>query len=121
MIKKRILAVPALCFWAVIAVCLTGIVIGSFLDFDIGMAVANKTTLGTYFATFSPFLAYALYPAGGACLFVGLKKKGAKPEPGCEIIVPSKKRKTPLHLADFLGVGTTLASLATLVIALTKL
>ena len=76
MIKKRILAVPALCFWAVIAVCLTGIVIGSFLDFDIGMAVANKTTLGTYFATFSPFLAYALYPAGGACLFVGLKKKG---------------------------------------------
>ena len=52
---------------------------------------------------------------------VGLKKKGAKPEPGCEIIVPSKKRKTPLHLADFLGVGTTLASLATLVIALTKL
>ena len=52
---------------------------------------------------------------------VGLKKKGAKPEPGCEIIVPSKKHKTPLNLAGFVGIGTTLASLATLVIALTKL
>ena len=52
---------------------------------------------------------------------VGLKKKGAKPEPGCEIIVPSKKHKTPLSLAGFAAVGTTLASLATLVIALTKL
>lgn len=76
MSKRKILAVPAGCFWAVIAVCLAGICIGSFCDFDIGMAVANKTELGTYFATFSPFLAYALYPAGGACLYVGLKKKG---------------------------------------------
>lgn len=74
--KRKILAVPVGCFWAVIAVCLAGIGIGSFCDFDIGMAVANKTELGTYFATFSPFLAYALYPAGGACLFAGLRKKG---------------------------------------------
>ena len=74
--KKRILAVPAACFWSVIAACLLGIAIGSFLDFDIGMAVANKTEFGTWFATFSPFLAYALLPAGGACLFTGLKKKG---------------------------------------------
>lgn len=73
--KKTILAVPAVCFWSVIGVCLLGIGIGSFCDFDIGMAVANKTELGTYFATFSPFLAYALMPAGGACLYIGLKKK----------------------------------------------
>lgn len=52
---------------------------------------------------------------------VGLAKKGAKPEPGCEIIVPSKKQKNPLSLAGFASIGTTLASLATLVIALTKL
>ena len=74
--KKRILAVPALCFWSVIGACLLGIGIGSFCDYDIAMAVANKTDLGMYFATFSPFLAYALLPAGGACLFLGLKKKG---------------------------------------------
>jgi protein involved in polysaccharide export with SLBB domain len=52
---------------------------------------------------------------------VGLASKGAKPEPGCEIIVPSKKHKTPISLAGIAGIGTTLASLATLVIALTKL
>ena len=73
--KKTILAVPAVCFWSVIGICLLGIGIGSFCDFDISMAVAGKTELGTYFATFSPFLAYALLPAGGACLFAGLKKK----------------------------------------------
>ena len=75
MCKKTILAVPAVCFWSVIGVCLLGIGIGSFCDYDISMAVANKTELGTYFATFSPYLAYALLPAGGACLFTGLKKK----------------------------------------------
>ena len=73
--RKTILAVPAVCFWSVIGACLLGISIGSFFDFDISMAVANRTELGTYFATFSPFLAYALLPAGGACLFTGLKKK----------------------------------------------
>ena len=31
---------------------------------------------------------------------VGLPKKGAKPEPGCEIVVPSKKRRNPLNLAS---------------------
>ena len=74
---KRIFALPAGCFWAVIAVSALGIGVGSFCDFDIAMAVANKTELGTYFATFSPFLAYALLPAGGACFYVGLNKKDA--------------------------------------------
>ena len=73
--KKKILGVPAACFMAVIGACLLGIGIGSFMDYDIGMAVANKTDLGTYFSTFSPLLAYALLPAGGACLYTGLKKK----------------------------------------------
>ena len=52
---------------------------------------------------------------------IGLVKKGAKPEPGCEIIVPSKKRKDPISLGSIASMGTSLASLATLVIALTKL
>ena len=52
---------------------------------------------------------------------VGLASKGAKPEPGCEIIVPSKKRKNPLNLGTWLSAGTSLASLATMVVALTKL
>ena len=76
MSKRKILGVPAVCFWSVIGFCLLGIGIGSFRDLEIAMKVANKTDLGMYFATFSPFLAYSLFPAGGACLFVGLRKKG---------------------------------------------
>ena len=52
---------------------------------------------------------------------VGIKKKGAKPEPGCEIVVPSKKRKGSFSLIDAVPAFQGLASLATLVIALTKL
>ena len=52
---------------------------------------------------------------------IGVVKKGAKPEPGCEIVVPSKKRKDPVNLAGLMSIGSSLASLATLVVALTKL
>ncbi|MCH5301395.1 MAG: SLBB domain-containing protein [Prevotella sp.] len=52
---------------------------------------------------------------------VGLTKKGAKPEPGCEIVVPSKKRKDPVNIGGLLGIGSSLASLATMIVALTRL
>ena len=51
---------------------------------------------------------------------IGVASKGAKPEPGCEIIVPSKKRRNPLNLAGLVSVGTSLASLAAMVVAITK-
>lgn len=66
------------CFWGVIATCLLGIVIGSFYDFGINEALANKTGLGAFFATYGSYFSYCLYPAAGSCLFVGLKKKGAR-------------------------------------------
>ena len=52
---------------------------------------------------------------------IGVASKGAKPEPGCEIVVPSKKRKDPVNIGGLVSMGTSLASLATMVIALTKL
>lgn len=52
---------------------------------------------------------------------IGVAKKGAKPEPGCEIVVPSKKRKDPVNIGGLVSMGTSLASLATMVVALTKL
>ena len=52
---------------------------------------------------------------------IGLPSQGAKPEPGCEIVVPSKKRHSPLNLANIATATSSLASLATLIIALTKL
>lgn len=53
---------------------------------------------------------------------VGLAKNGAKPEPGCEIVVPSKRRRH-VNLGQALSVGSTLASIAAMaamVINLTK-
>ena len=74
--RKTIMSMPAACFWSVVAVCLLGIAIGSFRDFDINAALANKTELGSFFATYGSYFSYCLYPAAGACLYAGLKKKG---------------------------------------------
>ena len=52
---------------------------------------------------------------------IGVAAQGAKPEPGCEIIVPSKKRRNPVNLGNLISIGTSMASLATMVVALTKL
>ena len=74
--KKTILAVPVGCFWGVVAVCVIGIIVGSICDFDINVALANKTAIGSFFATYGSYFSYCLYPAAGACLFVGLRAKG---------------------------------------------
>ena len=49
---------------------------GSIRDFEINVALANKTNLGTFFATYGSYFSYCLYPAAGACLYVGLKANG---------------------------------------------
>ena len=74
--KNTIMAVSPSYFWGVVIVCLTGIVIGSFCDFNISVTLANKTDLGALFATYGSYFSYCLYPAAGACLYVGLKAKG---------------------------------------------
>ncbi len=72
------MAVPKACFLAVVAVCVVGVVIGSFCDFGINEALANKTNVGAFFATYGSYFSYCLYPAAGACLFVGLREKGKR-------------------------------------------
>ena len=74
--KKTVMAVPMAAFWGVVAVCVIGIVVGSICDFDINVALANKTDIGAFFATYGSYFSYCLYPAAGACLFVGLRAKG---------------------------------------------
>ena len=76
--KKTIMSMPAACFWAVIAACVLGILIGSFRDFEINVALAGKTELGSFFATYGSYFSYCLYPAAGACLYAGIKKKGER-------------------------------------------
>ena len=76
--KKTVMAVPNACFFGVVAVCVIGILVGSFCDFSINEALANKTDLGAFFATYGSYFSYCLYPAAGACLFVGFRKKGER-------------------------------------------
>lgn len=44
-----------------------------------------------------------------------------KIEPGCEVIVPSKGPRNPNAITQWLGIGNSMASLATMIVALTKL
>lgn len=74
--KNKVLGLPIVCALAVLGALLIGILIGSFLDFDINVALLNKTTLGEHFATYGSIISYCLYPAAGMCLFKALKKKG---------------------------------------------
>jgi membrane-associated phospholipid phosphatase len=76
--NKTVMAVPVSCFFAVVGVCILGIVIGSFCDYNINVLLENKTDIGSFFATYGSYFSYALYPAAGSCLYVGLKKKGEK-------------------------------------------
>ena len=46
---------------------------------------------------------------------------GAKIEPGCEIIVPQKSKREPFNWTNLATVGSSMASLATLILAITKL
>ena len=52
---------------------------------------------------------------------VGIAKKGAMPEPGCEIVVPSKKRREPFDPRVINSLTTPLTSIALLIVALSKL
>ncbi|MBR0090384.1 MAG: hypothetical protein IJP92_01655, partial [Lachnospiraceae bacterium] len=76
--RKTIMSVPVACFRSVIAVCVLGIVIGSFRDFEINVALENKTELGSFFATYGSYFSYCLYPAAGACLYAGFIRKGER-------------------------------------------
>ena len=60
---------------------------------------------------------FIVYQNGKASLV----KKGAKPEPGCEIVVTSKKQKKPWRVAEVVGALTGLTSLASMVTAIAYL
>ena len=76
--KNRILGMPSISAIGVIVFCVIGIIIGSFFDFNISSALANKTKLGEWFANYGGFFSYCLYPIAGMCIFKGLNSKGTK-------------------------------------------
>lgn len=75
MYTKKNMGVPIACFWTVITACVIGIVIGSFCDLSINIALANVTELGKQAASWMLIIPNLFYAAAGACLFVGLKRK----------------------------------------------
>ena len=52
---------------------------------------------------------------------VGIVSDGAKPEPGCEIIVPSKKKKQPFNWAAVAGLASSLTGIAAIMLAISRL
>lgn len=57
---------------------------------------------------------FIVYQNGRASLV----KKGAKPEPGCEIVVVSKKRKQPWRIGEVVGALSGLTSLSSMIMAI---
>ena len=51
---------------------------------------------------------------------MALAKEG-KVEPGCEIVVPTKARRNPNTFAQWMGIGTSMASLATMFVSIANL
>ncbi len=75
---KKIMAVTKACAYAVTAVCVLGIIAGSFFDYGINVALADKTDIGAFFATYGSYFSYCLYPAAGMCIYKGLTAKGSR-------------------------------------------
>jgi len=76
--KKTLLGMPVYVFYVICAVLLVGIIIGSFYDYQISVALSNTTTIGDYYQHYGNILSHMLYPVAGMCLFKGLRKKGDK-------------------------------------------
>ena len=75
-LKRNVLGMPMICALCILGVLFICTLVGSFIDFDINVALYDKTTLGEHFATYGSIISYCLYPAAGMCLFKAFKKKG---------------------------------------------
>jgi len=76
--EKKILGMPIIYSFIILIILIIGIVIGSFFDYDINVALANKTDIGNFFATYGSYFSYCLYPAAGMCIYKGLLAKDKK-------------------------------------------
>ncbi len=73
-IKKKIFGVPLAFYYGIIVLCLIGIIVGSFADQSISVALYDKNNAyGYFFESFGTFLGYMMLPCGATCLFLGLK------------------------------------------------
>ena len=78
MTNKTVLGMPVYVFYVICAVLLVGIIIGSFYDYQISVALSNKTAIGNFYQHYGNIISHLLYPVAGMCLFKGLRKKGSR-------------------------------------------
>ena len=62
---------------------------------------------------------YAIYMNGSVELISHHSSKDI--QPGCEIVVPSKKQKRQMSTAEMMSMGTSAASIATMIITVAKI
>lgn len=62
---------------------------------------------------------YAIYMNGSVELLSHYSKKAV--QPGCQIVVPSKKNKTKMSIAEYSAMGTSAASIATMLVTIANL
>jgi protein involved in polysaccharide export with SLBB domain len=60
--------------------------------------------------------AYIVYQNGTMAM-----AKNGKIEPGCEVIVPTKAKKDPANVTQWLAIGTSVASIATMIATIAHL
>ncbi|MDR0961368.1 MAG: SLBB domain-containing protein [Mediterranea sp.] len=85
---------------------------GEKLDYYINLA-------GGYTDRAKKSRAYVVYLNGTVSRIKGRDKN--KIEPGCEIVIPTKPEKRPMGVGEILSIGTTSASLATMIATLVNL
>ena len=78
MTNKTVLGMPRNVFYTICSILVIGIIIGSFYDYQISVALSNKTAIGDFHQHFGNIISHLLYPVAGMCLFKGLKKKGSR-------------------------------------------
>lgn len=62
---------------------------------------------------------YAIYMNGAVALLSHRSKKAV--QPGCTIVVPSKKQKNKMTTAEYIGMGTSAASVATMMVTIANI
>ena len=78
MTKKSVLGMPGYVFIIICSVLVVGIIIGSFCDYNISVALSNITNIGEFHEDYGNIISHLLYPIAGVCIFKGLRKKGIK-------------------------------------------
>lgn len=52
---------------------------------------------------------------------VAKARAGVKPQPGCEIVVPTRSKRGGMSIAEMLAIGTSTASIATMLATIVNL